>query len=177
MVVTIRDVSMNHANLLFRTVLLYHLHEYQMNEVTQINVLVKDYYFSIRDNGRGMGAERLINGSPYIELNLTQIQCPFQGQSETNILLHGLGIAVVNNFASQLIITSYRNQKIYRQVFENAHSLNPIDLIGNTDKSGTLIEVKLNPDLVLEPLNVPEILNFIEEIKMKCSGLTLNFNH
>lgn len=168
---------MNIANLIFKTAFLYHLHEYQMHEVTCIEVLAKDYYFYIKDNGRGMGADRMINEVPYIELLLTQIQNPFQGEGETNIRLSGLGLGLLCSFTSSLTITSVRNQNLYRQTYEYSNPVKPIEMLGETEQSGTKIEVKLNPELVQESLNLKEIEQFLNQVNVQCGNLELYFNH
>ncbi len=58
--------------------------------------------------------------------------------------LHGVGVSCVNALSSKLIATVYRNNKIYQQEYSIGKPVTKIEVIGETDKTGT--EVVFLPD-------------------------------
>jgi DNA gyrase subunit B len=58
--------------------------------------------------------------------------------------LHGVGVSCVNGLSSVLIATVMREGKIFRQQYEKGKPVTEVEVIGETDKSGTVI--KFTPD-------------------------------
>ena len=58
--------------------------------------------------------------------------------------LHGVGVSCVNALSQQLIATVRREGKIFRQEFSRGKPVTTVEVIGNTDESGTTI--KFTPD-------------------------------
>ena len=58
--------------------------------------------------------------------------------------LHGVGVSVVNALSSLLVATVMREGKIFRQQYEKGKPVTEVEVIGETDKSGTI--VKFKPD-------------------------------
>jgi DNA gyrase subunit B len=56
--------------------------------------------------------------------------------------LHGVGVSCVNALSSVLIATSMREGKVFRQQYEKGKPVTEVEVIGETDKSGTIIEFK-----------------------------------
>jgi DNA gyrase subunit B len=53
--------------------------------------------------------------------------------------LHGVGVSCVNGLSIQLIAEIHRNGKIYRQEYSKGKPLANVEVIGETDKTGTII--------------------------------------
>jgi len=58
--------------------------------------------------------------------------------------LHGVGVSCVNALSSVLVATIMREGKIFRQQYEKGKPVTEVEVIGETDKSGTII--KFTPD-------------------------------
>ncbi len=58
--------------------------------------------------------------------------------------LHGVGVSVVNALSSLLVATVMREGKIFRQQYEKGKPVTEVEVIGETDVSGTI--VKFKPD-------------------------------
>ena len=58
--------------------------------------------------------------------------------------LHGVGVSVVNALSSLLVATVMREGKIFRQQYEKGKPVTEVEVIGETNKSGTI--VKFKPD-------------------------------
>jgi DNA gyrase subunit B len=61
--------------------------------------------------------------------------------------LHGVGVSVVNALSSSLKMTIYRDNKIHYQEFHEGLYDKPLEIIGETKKTGTTIEFQ--PDLTI----------------------------
>ncbi len=58
--------------------------------------------------------------------------------------LHGVGVSVVNALSERLIVTVYRDGKIYQQEYAKGAPLADLKVIGKSDKTGT--EITFYPD-------------------------------
>ena len=56
--------------------------------------------------------------------------------------LHGVGVSCVNALSKVLIATIMREGKIFRQQYEMGKPVTAVEVIGETDKSGTIIKFK-----------------------------------
>ena len=56
--------------------------------------------------------------------------------------LHGVGVSCVNALSTVLIATIMREGKIFRQQYEKGKPVTEVEVIGETDKSGTIIKFK-----------------------------------
>ena len=56
--------------------------------------------------------------------------------------LHGVGVSCVNALSTVLIATIMREGKIFSQQYEKGKPVTEVEVIGKTDKSGTIIKFK-----------------------------------
>jgi DNA gyrase subunit B len=56
--------------------------------------------------------------------------------------LHGVGVSCVNALSAVLIATIMREGKIFRQQYEKGKPVTEVEVVGETDKSGTIIKFK-----------------------------------
>ena len=56
--------------------------------------------------------------------------------------LHGVGVSCVNALSSLLVATVMREGKMFRQQYEKGKPVTEVEVIGETDKSGTIIKFK-----------------------------------
>lgn len=117
-----------------------------------INVVIhKDNSIEVEDFGRGMPTEQHASGKPTPEVILTVLHAGGkfgQGGYKSSGGLHGVGSSVVNALSEWLVVTIYRNGKIYRQRFEQGgHPVTTLEVIGKTKRTGTVIHFK--PDATI----------------------------
>ncbi len=119
-------------------------------------VIHEDLSVTVTDNGRGIPVG--INpkyGISALELVLTKLHAggKFGGGSyKVSGGLHGVGASVVNALSEWLEVTVKTDGKVYRQKFERGVPVSKLEIIGETEETGTSITFK--PDhLIFEDLN------------------------
>ena len=66
--------------------------------------------------------------------------------------LHGVGVSCVNALSESLTATVYRDGKISEQQYERGKTLSPVKEIGTTDKKGTVVTFKPDPQIFTQTL-------------------------
>ena len=109
---------------------------------------------TVRDNGRGIPVD--INeeeGLPAVTLVLTVLHAggKFGGSGyKVSGGLHGVGSSVVNALSEWFEIEVSRQGHIYHQRFERGDVKSDLEIIGDTNETGTFIKFKADPEIFTE---------------------------
>ena len=119
----------------------------------EVEILPGDI-ISVRDNGRGIPVD--INekqGLPAVTVVLTVLHAggKFGGSGyKVSGGLHGVGSSVVNALSEWLEVQVSQNGHIYRLRFTRGNIDSELEVIGDTDETGTLILFKADPEIFQE---------------------------
>ncbi len=109
---------------------------------------------TVRDNGRGIPVD--INeeeGLPAVTVVLTVLHAggKFGGSGyKVSGGLHGVGSSVVNALSEWFEIEVSRQGHIYHQHFERGDVKSDLEIIGDTNETGTFIKFKADPEIFTE---------------------------
>ena len=122
---------------------------------THIEVeILPENIITVRDNGRGIPVG--INeeeGLPAVTVVLTILHAggKFGGSGyKVSGGLHGVGSSVVNALSEWMEVEVSQNGHVYKQRFERGEVVSDLDIIGDTDETGTFIRFKADPDIFTE---------------------------
>lgn len=115
-----------------------------------INVtLHKDGACTVEDNGRGIPIERHEKESikrgretSALEVVMTVLHAGGKFDKDSYKVsggLHGVGVSCVCALSKKMIVQVYKNGKIYQMLFGQGHVLEPLKVLGETNKRGTKI--------------------------------------
>lgn len=105
--------------------------------------LNEDGSVTVKDDGRGIPVEtHPKTGKSTLETVLTVLHAGGKfggGGYKVSGGLHGVGISVVNALSKWLVADVYRDGKIYRQSYEKGMSTSALDVVGESNHTGTII--------------------------------------
>lgn len=137
-------------------------------------------YCSVLDNGRGIPVDfHPTEKKSTLEVVLTQLHAG--GKFDDNAYkvsggLHGVGVSCVNALSDTLEVIVYRAPKVYRQVYHKGIPEKDVEVIGDTDKTGTL--VRFTPDFSImerNSFNYDTLLNRFRELSYLNKGIRIEF--
>ena len=122
----------------------------------EINVIIEEgNVICVIDNGRGMPVvvhEK--TGISAVETIMIVLHAGGKfggGAYKVSGGLHGVGASVVNALSQWLEVTVYQNGNVYNVRFENGgNTVSPLKIIGKTDKTGTMVRFKADPEIFKE---------------------------
>ncbi len=145
---------------------------------THIEVTIhKDNSITVTDNGRGIPVDMHESGKPAVEVVLTVLHAggKFGGSGyKVSGGLHGVGVSVVNALSSFMDVRVKRNGKIYEISFKRGETIEPLHVIGETDKTGTLVHFLPDATIFDETVYDYDTLKYrLRELSFLNRGITI----
>ena len=146
-----------------------------------ISVIInEDNSITTEDNGRGIpvGMHKK-EGVSALEVVMTKIGAGGKFDKDSYKVsggLHGVGVSCVNALSEQLKATVFREGKIWEQTYERGKPLGPVESVGNSDKNGTVVTFKPDPDIFQQILeyNYDTLAQRMRELSFLNKGITIN---
>jgi DNA gyrase subunit B len=121
-----------------------------------------DDTITVRDNGRGIPVDMHPGeGKPAVEVIMTVLHAGGKFDKSSYKVsggLHGVGASVVNALSKECSVEICRNNKIYRQKYEKGIPVSKLEIIGDTDHSGTKITFTADDTIFKEKVYQFDIL-------------------
>ncbi len=112
-------------------------------------VIKKDGSAMVRDDGRGIPTEVHPEYKiSALEIVITKLHAGGKFEKGAYTVsggLHGVGVSVVNALSEWMEVEVHRNGKIYRQQYKRGNPASPVETIGDTTYSGTIVRFKPDP--------------------------------
>ena len=119
---------------------------------TEILVQINDGdTITVTDNGRGIPVDiQAQTGRPALEVVYTVLHAGGKfggGGYKVSGGLHGVGASVVNALSEWLTVQVHRDGKIYEMKFRRGEVDEPMTIVGTTDRTGTTVTFKPDPQI------------------------------
>ena len=106
---------------------------------------------TVTDNGRGFPVDiQPQTGRPALEVVYTVLHAGGKfggGGYKVSGGLHGVGASVVNALSEWLVVQVYKNGHIYEMKFSRGDITQEMKIIGDTDRTGTTVTFKPDPEV------------------------------
>ena len=146
----------------------------------EISVIInEDNSITTEDNGRGIpvGIHKK-EGVSALEVVMTKIGAGGKFDKDSYKVsggLHGVGVSCVNALSEQLTATVFREGKVWEQVYERGKPVSPVKSIGDSDKNGTIVTFKPDPEIFKQILeyNYDTLAQRMRELSFLNKGINL----
>jgi len=139
----------------------------------------QDNSVSVVDNGRGIPVDmHPTENMSALELVMTTLHAggKFDHSSyKVSGGLHGVGVSVVNGLSSEASAVVRRNGKIYRQTYAYGERTSDLEVVGESEKTGTTITFTPDPSIFTETtvFNYDTVRNRLRELAFLNAGVRI----
>lgn len=140
----------------------------------------EDNSITTEDDGRGIpvGLHKK-EGVSALEVVMTKIGAGGKFDKDSYKVsggLHGVGVSCVNALSEHLKATVHREGKIWEQEYERGKTLYPVKVVGESDRTGTIVTFKPDPQIFQLTLeyNYDTLASRLRELAYLNKGITIH---
>ena len=148
---------------------------------SHIQVFIEpDDSITVVDDGRGIPVDiQEKTGRPAVETVFTVLHAGGKfggGGYKVSGGLHGVGSSVVNALSTQLDVHVHKNGKIHYQEYRRGHVVADLEVVGDTDKTGTTVHFTPDPEIFTETttFDFDKLNKRIQELAFLNRGLRIS---
>ncbi len=139
----------------------------------------KDNSITVSDNGRGIPTdyhEKEKKSALEVVMTVLHAGGKFdKGSYKVSGGLHGVGVSCVNALSTMLKVTVHREGKIFEQEYHIGKPLYPVRVVGETDRTGTIVHFRPDDNIFTTLVYDVEILKSrIRELAFLNKGIRLS---
>src|SRR5690606_16782069 len=142
-------------------------------------IIEEDNSITVIDNGRGIPVDiQKKTGKPAVEVIMTVLHAGGKfggGGYKVSGGLHGVGSSVVNALSTRLEVSVHLHGKIHFIAFERGKKVSDLEVIGETDRTGTTVRFKPDPEIFTETttFDLDTLVQRIRELAFLNKGIRL----
>lgn len=143
-------------------------------------IIEKDNSITVTDNGRGIPVEiQKKTGRPALEVIMTVLHAGGKFGNDSYKVsggLHGVGASVVNALSSNLDVYVHRDGNIYYLGFEKGVPQGEIEIVGETEHTGTKTQFKPDTEIFTESteFDFDTLEQRVRELAFLNKGITIS---
>lgn len=134
---------------------------------------------TVEDNGRGIPVDiHPVENKSTLEVVLTMLHAGGKfdkGSYKVSGGLHGVGSSVVNALSEWMEVTIHRAPDVYRQTYHKGIPDAPVAVIGQTDRTGTIVRFKADTSIMdADDYNYTTLAERFRELAFLNKGITIS---
>ncbi|MDR2232743.1 MAG: type IIA DNA topoisomerase subunit B [Tannerella sp.] len=147
--------------------------EFMMGYGKSITVTIQDNRVTIRDYGRGIPLNKVIDVSSRMNTGAKYDSKAFK----KSVGLNGVGIKAVNALSSSFRIASFRDNECNEVEYEAANIVRQTDIVATNERNGTLVSFIPDPTIFINYVYQDEFVeNLLKNYVFLNAGLTIVYN-
>lgn len=140
-----------------------------------------DNSITVTDNGRGIPTDiHPTEHIPTLQVVLTKLHAGGKFDNDAYKVsggLHGVGVSVVNALSEWLKVEVLRDGKVYQQIYERGNPMTDLEIIGQTQRRGTIVRFRPDTEIFGDQVFVSDILsNRLRELSYLNKGIRITLN-
>ncbi|MBL8941372.1 MAG: hypothetical protein JNM69_42900 [Archangium sp.] len=154
--------------------------QFLLHRATTVSVDLDDGWLTVSDDGPGISVEGDERGLSFLESVFTSLHhTPTRDGPRAHVhVTHsglGVGLAPVSALSERLEVESHRDGLCHRIAFARGVTVEPLQLVGKSDRQGLRIRFRPDPEILQTPFDATAIEDSVRQFAFLSPRLTWHF--